>query len=159
MEIVCGIDPGSNKWGIAVIKKKNNKLTLLASALKRFKRKQELPYKLSEIRNTLCKYIKKYKVTHVCYESAFFRPNVKTLIVLARVQGVLIECAYSKKCSVMEISTKEIKKAATGNAAAQKEDVMVSMLKFFKGASFDNTDESDAVATAFCGTKILYENA
>ena len=85
--------------------------------------------------------IKKYKITHVCYENAF-GPHRASAKILDRLTGSTIAICELERIPFTEVNALTVKKFATGNGKASKDDMIAQALKE-TGKAMTN-DEADA---------------
>lgn len=147
---VIGVDPGSRACGYGVVESSGNELRYLHSGTIIPPLNHSLPERLDHIYRGIVKIIDTFSPSIMSIEEVFFAKNAKSAIKLGQARGVAILAAANKEISVSEYAPTKIKLALTGNGRANKSEIQ-KMLKFLLGIDhFDNTDESDAVATAIC---------
>jgi crossover junction endodeoxyribonuclease RuvC len=148
--VVIGFDPGSIVLGIGILKKEAGKVIRLHSEQLTLKgpsfygKMKQLWHRLQDIYET-------YPITAGAIEEGFLGKNVKAMNKLSQIRGVLMASLIEKGIPVDFYSPRQIKLAISGNGNASKEQVgkMVSILLNLKDTTL-GTDESDALATAFC---------
>ncbi len=148
-KIIMGIDPGSQKTGYAVIQQQNSKIDFVASGFIQLKTKC-LASRLEKIFCELQKILSHYQPIEVAIEKIFYSINVQSSFTLAHTRGVILLCCKLQKSNIFEFTPKEIKKSATGNGNATKNQVLKTMHLLFKTPKTISLDESDALATAIC---------
>lgn len=147
---VIGVDPGSRACGYGVVESSGNELRYISSGTIIPPLNESLPNRLDHIYRGIVKIIEEYSPTIMSIEEIFFAKNAKSAIKLGQARGVAILAAANKDISVSEYAPTKIKLALTGNGRANKNEIQ-KILSFLLGVKqFDNTDESDAVATAIC---------
>jgi crossover junction endodeoxyribonuclease RuvC len=149
---IIGIDPGYDRFGIAVIEKTGGKDILLYSDCVVTDRKKTLGERLNNIANALDSVIKDYNPNLISLEKLFFYSNQKTAGAVAESRGVVLEKAASYKIPVVEFTPSQIKVATTGYGKSDKKQVMFMVSKL---VTIDKTirydDEYDAIAVAITG--------
>lgn len=148
--IIAGFDPGSSVFGIGIIKKEKEELSVLFSEELKFP-EVEFNVKMKMLIDHIENILKKFKVNEAVIEDGFLGKNVKSMNILSKVRGVVLATLLRKDINLTFYSPREIKSSLTGNGNAGKEQVkkMVSIL-LNSGESNFGFDESDALATAIC---------
>lgn len=155
---ILGIDPGYERLGIAVLKKKINtkKEKLIFSECFKTSAKLEFSERLKLIGEEVKNIIKKYKPEILAIETLFLTTNHKTVMYVAEARGVVIYEASRAGLKIFEASPPQIKIATTGYGKATKEQIM-KMVKIL--IKIDNSkksdDELDAVAIALTASAHL----
>ncbi len=150
---ILGIDPSTVSTGVALLDVDNfsGKVTTLLYGEIAPKKTETMQNKLSYIYDDLKELIEEYKPTCISVETPFYSKNVKVLIALGQIRGVILLLAGHNDLEVFEYAPREVKKNATGNGAAKKEQVTYMMEKILKiDLSNASDDASDALAVAFC---------
>lgn len=145
---ILGIDPGTKNCGYAVINKENNRLSLVEAGLIKIKEK-ELQCQISELVEGLDIIFKNNKIDEVAIEDIFFAYNPKTVLKLAQFRGALSLKILQIHGNFFEYTPLQVKKAVTGKAKAQKEQVAF-MVKRILGIKKEikPLDITDAIAIA-----------
>jgi crossover junction endodeoxyribonuclease RuvC len=94
--------------------------------------------------------LERLSVDGVVLESAFLHRNARTAMALGEVRGVILLASERVGLAVHEYSAAEIKRAAVGYGAADKEQVSRMMCRILGLAGLDEPDATDALATAWC---------
>lgn len=149
--IILGIDPGYGRLGIAIIKKKAGKETLLHSEcfetdskLLHFKRLLLLGEKINEI-------INEYRPNQVAIETLLWSKNKKTALQVAEARGVIIFQASKHNILLREFNPNQVKLAITGYGKSDKKQIICmveKLLKISKQKTKKSDDEYDAIAIA-----------
>lgn len=152
--VILGLDPGTKRIGYGVIKKSSaGGLEFMdAGLLKISKTNGEAGGehdRLTKIRSSLRKLIKKFKPGILAVEKLYFAKNQKTALAVAETRGVLMLTAAENGLGVEEYSPNEIKAGVTGYGLADKKAVL-KMVKFaLRRPDLDVIDDaSDALAVA-----------
>lgn len=145
---ILGIDPGTRNCGYAVITKENSRVSLVEAGLIRIKEK-ELQYQISELVEGLDIIFKNNSIDEVAIEDIFFAFNPKTVLKLAQFRGALSLKILQIHGNFFEYTPLQVKKAVTGKAKAQKEQVAF-MVKRILGIKQEikPLDITDAIAIA-----------
>jgi len=155
--IILGIDPGTSRIGIGVIKKHGGFLTHIESGLiplqKKYKNEGE---RLCALEREIKKILKKRKPDIVGVESLYFSNNQKTAFSVSQARGIILKTITEYKIPYVEFSPPEIKLSVAGHGNATKERVahMVGILLHINTEKIiDDTTDALAIAIAACYIK------
>lgn len=146
---VIGIDPGYDRFGIAVIERVNGKETLVHSACIVTERSDSIPDRLRTIGSALEKTIQTHAPKALALEQLFFNKNVNTALPVAEARGIAIYIARNHDLPVYEYSPQAVKLAVTGygkSGKGQVEDMLRRLVLGIPEKALD--DEYDAMAVA-----------
>ena len=145
---ILGIDPGSRNCGYAIIEKNVKKTALIEAGLIKIK-PNTLQYQITELCEGLDVIFKNHKFDEVAIEDIFFAYNPKTVLKLAQFRGALSLKILQLHGDFAEYTPLQVKKAVTGKAKAQKEQVAF-MVKKILGITKEirPLDITDAIAIA-----------
>ncbi len=147
---VLGIDPGSRVLGYGIVDEDGGRLTLIASGEIKPGAKASLSSKLLEISRSLEDVIRTHRPDAVSIESVFFSKNVKSMVVMSQVRGVVLLKGAEAGLSIYEYSPKEIKQSVTGYGSAEKAQVQQMVKSLLKLEKAPGADEADSLAAAIC---------
>ena len=147
---ILGIDPGYDRCGVALIEKSRNGEKLIFSTCITPPFRGDMEKRLESLWHTLSEIFDEQKPDCLAFEEVFSEKNVKTVIGVAQVVGMIRAQAYKKGIPVHGYTPLQVKSAVTGNGRANKSD-MTRMLALlitipFKKKMLD--DELDAIAVA-----------
>ena len=145
---ILGIDPGSRNCGYAIIEKTARKTTLIEAGLIKIK-PSTLKYQITELCEGLDVIFKNHEFGAVAIEDIFFAYNPKTVLKLAQFRGALSLKILQLHGDFAEYTPLQVKKAVTGKAKAEKEQVAF-MVKKILGITKEikPLDITDAIAVA-----------
>ncbi|WP_169753504.1 crossover junction endodeoxyribonuclease RuvC [Campylobacter mucosalis] len=145
---ILGIDPGSRNCGYAIVEKSLRKTTLIEAGLIKIKQ-ERLQYQITELCEGLDVIFKNHSFDEVAIEDIFFAYNPKTVLKLAQFRGALSLKILQLHGDFAEYTPLQVKKAVTGKAKAQKEQVAF-MVKKILGITKEikPLDITDAIAVA-----------
>lgn len=145
---ILGIDPGSRNCGYAIINLEKNSLKLVEAGLIKIKQK-ELQHAIVELVEGLELILKQNPVDQVAIEDIFYAHNPQTVLKLAQFRGALSLKILQELGNFHEYTPLQVKKALTGKAKAQKEQVafMVKRILNIK-QEIKPLDITDAIAVA-----------
>lgn len=146
---VLGIDPGYDRFGIAVLERRERKEVLIHSTCATTKKTDALPDRLRAVGDALDSAIREYAPGAVALEQLFFNKNVKTALAVAEARGVALYVARSHDIPVFEYSPQAVKIATTGYGASTKDQVESMLHRLVVGIPVKALDdEYDAIAVA-----------
>ena len=150
--IVLGIDPGFSVSGWAIVCQQGSRQQLLAYGFLPMSSKFSLYERVGIFYEFFSEKIKIYQVTHLSIETPFLGKNPQTFLKLGYLRGVLYLMANQSKLQLSEYAPKEVKKAITGFAGAQKDQVARVVYMLFPGVVPAKVyDVTDAIAIGLCG--------
>lgn len=109
-----------------------------------------IPERLRTIHDGLVEILSRFPIDVVAIESAFLHRNVRTALALGEVRGVVLLVAACRQTGIAEYSAAEVKRAAVGYGAAEKEQVARMMERVLGLAPPLELDAADALAVAWC---------
>ncbi|WP_345981115.1 crossover junction endodeoxyribonuclease RuvC [Sulfurimonas sp. HSL3-2] len=145
---ILGIDPGTRNMGYAIISLDKGKIALVEAGLVKMKA-EDLQFQVPQMAEAIEQLFTAHKIDEVAVESMFYAHNPKTVIKLAQFRGALMMKLIQEFGTFAEYTPLQIKKALTGKAKADKEQVsfMVKRLLNIK-KEIKPLDITDAIAVA-----------
>jgi crossover junction endodeoxyribonuclease RuvC len=146
---IIGIDPGYDRFGIAVIERVNGKETVLHSSCVTTDKKAPFPDRLRIVGDGLALAIIAHSPKALALEQLFFNKNVKTALGVAEARGVALYVARTHNLPVFEYSPQAVKIATTGYGKSEKkqvEEMLHRLVLNVPKKALD--DEYDAIAVA-----------
>jgi crossover junction endodeoxyribonuclease RuvC len=148
---VIGLDPGSRVTGYGVVRDLGGgSLELCAYGDIKPRASAPLAERLFKISEELNLLIEQEKPDAVSVETVFYSKNVKSVVTLSHVRGVLLLSAAAGGITVFEYSPTTIKQAVVGYGNATKEQVQKMVKILLKTDARPNPDAADAIAAAIC---------
>ena len=146
---ILGIDPGTIRLGYCVLELTNTKISLVDAGFLKIGAKI-LQHQITELVEGIDQILKDHTVDAVAIEDIFFAHNPKTVLKLAQFRGALALKILLEVGNFAEYTPLQVKKAVTGKAKAQKEQVafMMKTLLNIKG-EIKPLDITDAMAVAY----------
>lgn len=155
--IILGIDPGTSRVGIGVIKKHGSSLIHIESGLLPLRKKYiNEGERLCVLEKELKKVLKRRKPDLVGIESLYFSNNQKTAFSVSQARGVILKTIAENKIPYIELAPSEIKLSIAGHGKAPKERVahMVGiLLQIDTKKIIDDITDALAIAIAACYIK------
>ena len=148
--LILGIDPGSLVTGYGVIEKKGNHLRPVIHGEVKPPKDVLFSSVLSTIHEQLSSLILSVQPQAIALENIFYGKNVRSLIKLAHVRGVIILTGAERGVPIFEYSPLEVKKAVVGYGRAEKRQVQIMVKAILNLPSMPPADAADALAAAIC---------
>ncbi len=145
---ILGIDPGTRNMGYAIVSLENSKIKLVEAGLIKIK-PQSLQHQIPQMVEALESIFNNHRIDEVAVEDIFYAHNPKTTIKLAQFRGAIMLKLLEEFGFFAEYTALQVKKALTGKAKANKEQVafMVKRLLGIK-KEIKPLDITDAIAIA-----------
>lgn len=149
--IVLGIDPGKRSIGYGVIQTRHTTVTLRGYGVIETNPDRDAEENLIELEQKLERVLKRYSPSIVGVEKLFFAKNLKTAIGVSEARGVILLTIRKWGARVVEFTPREVKRAVTGDGAADKKQV-AKMITLLLGLTEtpQPDDVTDAIAIALC---------
>lgn len=147
-ERVLAIDPALRKTGWAVVENVAGRLQAIAWGVIFNKPALLASGCLVAIREGLTDVIRQHAPTVCAIESTIFVQSYKTAIALGTARGACLIAAAEHGLPIYEYAPREIKQAAVGRGAAQKDQVAFMMRSILRLRETPEPDAADALATA-----------
>ena len=147
---ILGIDPGYDRFGIAIIEKPaRGKEVLLYSDCFQTSAKDTIYERFGQIGAEMNRVIIKFKPDALALETLFISKNQKTAMRVSEARGIIIYEAIRAEVPVFEYTPLQIKVAVTSDGKSDKERVikMVQILVEMP-KKITRDDEYDAIAVA-----------
>lgn len=144
---VLAVDPGYDRFGVAVVEKQNGKEHVLYSACVETDKNQGIPDRIHHIGQVFAGLIKEHQPDLIGMETLFFNKNQTTAISVAQVRGVIMYLCRSAGIELVEFGPQEIKVAVTGYGKSDKTAVIDMIRRLATNVpSKALDDEYDAIA-------------
>ena len=146
--IILGIDPGTRNMGYAIISLERGKISLVEAGLIKMKA-ENLQFQIPQMVEGLDMIFQKHTIDEVAVEDIFYAHNPATTIKLAQFRGAIMLKLLQEFGQFNEYTALQVKKALTGKAKANKEQVafMVKKLLNIK-KEIKPLDITEAIAVA-----------
>lgn len=145
---ILGIDPGTRNCGYALVKLQGQKIVLVEAGLIKIK-SEALQYQIPQVVEAIEQLFQSHTIDGVAMEDIFYAHNPKTVLKLAQFRGAIMLKLLQEFGEFAEYTPLQVKKALTGKAKAQKEQVAF-MVKQILGITKEikPLDITDAMAVA-----------
>lgn len=150
MNRVLGIDCGSNFTGFGVVESDGRSFRAVDCGVITTVARFPFAERLKQISDRLRELIHAHSPEVMAVEEVFYSVNVKSLIKLGQVKGIVLLAAADAGLAVHEYSPLEIKSGVVGYGRAEKSQVQ-QMVKALLGLhEIPAEDAADALAVALC---------
>lgn len=146
---VLAIDPGFDRFGIALMKMEKNRPVLLYSTCLVASVRKKKAESLLKIGQELEKIIEKWRPENLAIETLFFNSNVTSAIGVAEARGIAIYESAKAGLKIFEYSPQAVKIAVTGYGRADKrqiENMLKKLVNLPERSTKRLDDEMDAIA-------------
>ena len=154
--IIIGVDPGYDKFGVAVVSNDNKFEELLYSDCIRTSAKASLSDRLLTIGKEFQFLIEKFKPGAMSIEKLFFTNNQRTAMGVSEAKGMATYIAKANGLEVFEFTPLQMKMAIVGYGRAEKSQVskmipfLIKNWKTIEKKKVED-DEFDAIGMALTG--------
>lgn len=153
---VLGVDPGYDRFGVAVVTKESGKEYVLFSDCLLTNKEDEFADRLLSLGHELEKLIKKWQPDAVSVENLFVTKNQKTANRVSEVRGMVLYVAKKYNSRVFEYTPLQIKTTIAGHGAADKNQIALMVERTVQLPHKRRLDdEFDAIA---CALTCLYRD-
>lgn len=149
-KIILGIDPGTHRMGVGIIKKSGSSVKLVSAETLQAPSKLPLYERLSDIYEKLDLILEQHRPHEVAIEDIFVGDNPRSAFQIGIARGVVFALCIKHGVKVYEYPPAKVKQTVTGHGRADKEQVR-KMVGIMVGSKIESgLDASDAVAIAYC---------
>ncbi len=149
---ICGIDPGLNVTGYAVLQAGRGGIRVVDAGVCRTSSQQALECRLASIEADFSGLLEQHTPAVVAVEKlyAHYR-HPRTAVIMGHVRGVILAVAARHGIEVRGYSATRIKRYLTGNGQAGKRQVQKAVMRELKLQTMpEPNDVADALAVALC---------
>jgi crossover junction endodeoxyribonuclease RuvC len=146
---ILGIDPGIARVGWAVVETHTPEPVPISFGCITTEKEEKPEERLKQIHEGINLLCKKFHPDCMSVEDLFFATNAKTAIGVSQSRGVILLAAAIAHIPVISYTPLAVKRAITGDGAADKNQVtamVVRILKLKKAPSLDDTADALAIA-------------
>lgn len=149
---VCGIDPGLEISGYAVVRADGADLTVLDAGICRTDSSMELPERLAQIEADFSELLGRWPVDMVAVEQLYAHyKHPLTAVLMGHARGVIIATAARFERPVRHYAATQVKRFLTGNGRAGKAQMQRAVMRAYGLARLPEPDDvADALAIALC---------
>ena len=146
---VLGLDPGTERTGFGCVESHDDTYRLIGSGVLRLGR-GELAGRLVRLHVALRELFERHRPDACSIEGIFHQHHARSALLLGHARGVCILAAAERDVPVIEYPPAVVKRAVTGNGAADKQQVESMVVRLLGPCAVASYDESDAIAVALC---------
>ena len=149
---VLGIDPGLTRCGYAVVDGRGPSAAIAVTmGVIRTPSGEELPSRLSSLRDELVALLHEFEPDVVSVERVFFPTNVRTAMSVGQASGLALCEAAAAGCEVVQYTPNEVKNTVAGYGAATKQQIQkMVQTRLNLSQPPKPADAADAAALALC---------
>ena len=150
---VLGVDPGLSRCGYgAVARRGTSGATMAAVAYGNLTTPAEmpLPERLAALEADLEALVDELRPSALAVERVLFQANVRTAMTVGQASGLALAVAARRGVPVTQYSPNEVKRAITGDGAADKAQVQAMVVRLLALPAAPGPDPADALALALC---------
>jgi len=147
---VLGIDPGSRRTGWGVVEERARSLAHVASGTVALPPALPLAARLARLHAECLTLVERFGPATVVLERAFVARNVHSALRLGEVRGAVLAAVAAAGLPLAEYAPAEVKLAAAGSGAADKDGIGRSIAAWLGLARPPAPDAADALALALC---------
>jgi crossover junction endodeoxyribonuclease RuvC len=148
--LILGLDPGSLRFGIGIVKKEKGRFSYVHSETIRLQDRDFIA-RMQVLWDSLERLAADFPVDQAAMEEGFLGKNIRSMSLLSMVRGVAMASLLKRRLPLGLYAPRQVKLALTGYGNADKEQVakMAALVLNVKGGKL-GLDESDALAVAYC---------
>lgn len=163
--ILCGIDPGLEVSGYAVVRvniaengnpavglSDPRSFHIVDAGVCRTDPQADMPDRLAQIDADFTELFEQYAVDRVAIEQLYSHyKHPRTSVLMGHARGVIICCAARRGITVRDLAATQVKRYLTGNGRATKQQMQRAVANVFGLAQLPQpNDVADALAMAYC---------
>jgi crossover junction endodeoxyribonuclease RuvC len=150
--VVCGIDPGLETTGYAVVRDRGARPTVVDAGVCRFDRARSLAERLVDIERDLSSILQEHRPAVVAVEQLYAHyKHPRTAILMGHARGVILVTAARLGIEVRDYPATQVKRFLTGNGRATKGQMQRAIQAALELAEMpEPADVADALAIALC---------
>lgn len=150
---ILGLDPGSRHTGFGLIRRRGDRLELLAQGQLSPPTRFDLSARLGWLGVRLGESLAEWRPQVAVLETPYLGLNPRSLVVLAQARGALLGALAAHRVAVHEYTPAEVKSAVAGSGRADKGQVARMVALQLSGVPAEaSADATDALAVALCYT-------
>jgi len=119
-KIILGIDPGTHRLGVGVIKKSSGSVKLISAETLQAPSKSDLYDRLSDLYEKLDLLFEKYRPDEVAIEDTFISENPRSAFQIGIARGMVFALCIKYGVKIFEYAPTQVKQTVTGHGRADK---------------------------------------
>lgn len=149
MQIILGIDPGSQKTGFALIKAQGANFAVIDYGVIVIG-KMKMGKRLATLLESIERLIQQYSPSVLSIEGVFMHKNAQSALKLGQARGCILGACAREGLEIFEYSPRSIKQAVAGFGGADKNQIQIMVKKLLNLSTHPQSDAADALAAALC---------
>lgn len=155
--IILGIDPGTARIGIGIIKKTKTNPEYIHHDCIETDKLLDNSARLGIIHKEIKKLIEKYSPERAAVEELFFFKNAKTAITVGQARGVILLAIQQAGIPLFEFTPLQVKQSVVGYGKAEKKQVQLMVKTILQMKEIPRPDDAaDALAIALCAERASF---
>jgi crossover junction endodeoxyribonuclease RuvC len=150
--IVCGVDPGLQTTGYAVVRYSCGEPTIVDAGVCRFDPQRPLAERLAQVDADVAAILDEHHPDRVAVESLYAHyKHPRTAILMGHARGVILAAAARRGIEVSSYGATRVKRYVTGRGQASKPQVQRAIQHMLGLSDLPEPDDvADALAIALC---------
>lgn len=152
-ELVLGIDPGLTRCGFGVVSSERGRVVKFVEVgVFTSDATADIDARLKLIGDEITQLLDRVKPNRVAIERVFSQLNLKTVVSVANISGVIIYLCAKRGIKIDFYTPTQVKAAVTGSGRANKDQVAKMVVRLLKLKTIPKpADAADALAIAITG--------
>ena len=152
-QIVLGIDPGLTRCGFGIVSSERGRnVSFVDVGVFTSEASEEIEARIFSIGRQVAELLDRVQPNRVALERVFSQLNVKTVVSVANISGVIVYLCAERGIDVDFYTPTQVKAAVTGSGKANKSQVTTMVVKLLKLKQIPKpADAADALAIAITG--------
>ncbi|MFH0980211.1 MAG: crossover junction endodeoxyribonuclease RuvC [Planctomycetota bacterium] len=149
---VCGVDPGLNVSGYAVVRAGGNGIQIIDAGVCRTSAREPLETRLARIESDFAELFAQHAPAVVAVEKLYAHyKHPRTAVMMGHVRGVILAAAARHGIAVRGYAATQVKRFLTGNGRASKRQMQEAVMRELNLRALpEPPDVADALAVALC---------
>jgi crossover junction endodeoxyribonuclease RuvC len=149
-QVVLGFDPGLTRCGYGIVAKGTSRqIRFVSVGVFESSRELDQSQRVALMGDEISKLLDEVKPEQIAIERLFAQQNLKTVMGVAQVSGVIVYLAHQRSIPVTFYTPTEVKAAVTGSGRANKSQISNMVVKILKLKELPKpADAADALAIA-----------
>jgi len=150
--VICGIDPGLERTGYAVVRSNGRMSTIIEAGVCRLEAETPLAERLLPLQRDVVELLREHRPRFVAVEELYSHyKHPRTAVLMGHARGVILLCAAQAEIPVRSYAATRVKRHLTGNGRASKEQVQQAIRTTLGLSALpEPADVADALAIALC---------
>ncbi len=158
--VVCGIDPGLETTGYAILRSDGQRHTVIDAGACRSDTNTTLAMRLASLEKDISSVFSEHRPMAIAVEELYAHyKHPRTAILMGHARGVILMAAARQGVEVYNVAATKVKRFMTGNGHASKEQIQQAVkMTLHLDALPAPFDVADALAIALCCASEICRN-